>query len=513
MKMKTIFVKLRTLGLVMAVALGCLLAAPVEAQTDVDATIKAVSKVIRKHSRLADNFVDNEIYPKFSKNPKVLTGIAEAYFHSSDSSRSFDYISRALDVDRRYVPAYVLAGDIHRAYGDTLYAFEWYNRAIAADISAPEGYLHYASLKAKSNPDEAVNRLNQLLYNHPDYDIYLPAALIYDAEGAGYMRKAVKCFDLADKSRMSADDFTRYVKNLHLFLRDYEKADTVLRLALEKYPSNGPLNRFALYNNVALKKYGEALVAGATLFGNTDGTAIIQQDYLEYGLAYSGLKQYDEALDMLRECMEFEHSRDMYSSDRLYAEMLNDDERFKGLAMQEISAIYDALGRPDEAMAMYDRYMSYREKAGKVTALDLSKRARLYLDQAERKDGSAKLAAYQKAYDVYGRMAEISPENAAMAYYNRLLIAIKYLDPDDKQHIAQRDAEMVIRLADLSGSADGNERQFVVNATHYLASYYLEKNMYAQSRIYWMQLHEVDPDNEKYAEVYANKQLRTKLRL
>lgn len=498
-----------TAAMMLASAIG----AQAQTPTDPDVTIKAVEKIIEKHKENAEYFIAKEIYPKYRKDAKVLTGIARAYNQKSrvDSSYVFNYLHKALDVDPNYAPAYIVGGTELRQRGDTLAAFEWFDRAIAANPKDSTGYLAYANLLSRNDPEKAINKMREILNHNPKYDINLYAGHLYFDKGDA--RNAYKYFINADTSRMDSKDFAACVTVLRV-QHDYNKADSVLQIANARYPSHFALNRLRLANDISAKKYEHALTAVDILFNKSDSLEVDLNDYINYGKAYVGLNRYKEGIDIFQKCIDYEILRKDYRSDERYENAKSQEGKLKAIAMQEMARSYDKMGYPEEAVAMQLQYTDCRKKMGTINAQDVADLARYYIGLAEIKNGIEKIEVYKKTYEVWGELPEVSPENATLGYYNRIRLAASALDLDNKNGMAVPDAEKIVELVPLTDEIEPSERGRLIYAIGYLASYYfLVKKDNLQAGKYFRMLGKLDSDNRAYKSVYEQPVYRKKLRL
>lgn len=528
--MKQIAKYVLTVAIVLASAIGA------HAQTDPDATIKAVEKIVEKHGENAEHFIAKEIYPKYSKDAKVLTGIARAYNHAPsgvDSSYVFNYLRKALEVNPQYAPAYIVGGTELRQRKDTITAFEWFDRAIAANPKDPEGYLAYAGLMAnkkysKYDLDGAVRKLEELANINPEANIYVEIGRLYvDATdiqaGLNYTQQAIDAYSKADVALMTPGQVEGYVRLLQgagaagAGIGAYNRSDSILSLALTKYPANADLNRLMLQNSVKLERYEQALTAADALFNKSDSLEIDFTDFINYGDAYLGLKRYDEAIAMYKECIDYEIKRSDYKSDESYDNMKRREDRQKGEAMKKIVAAYEKKGYPELAIEEYEKYMAYKKTTGKLSSSDINELAELYAKQADFLNGEEKLASYRKAFDTYEEMAKLAfsengmEDNALIAYAQRISIASQVLDKEQTEGLGISDAEEIIRLCPIDAELSGLQKRCLKLSVRFLAYYYLQKDLYKQLGKYYRMLEKIAPDDNLYVTLSTNKVYRRKM--
>lgn len=510
--MKKIARYVLTAAMMLASAIGA------QAQSDPDATIKAVGKIVNKHGDVAEHFISKEIYPKYRKDAKVLTGIARAYNQAPrgvDSSYVFNYIRKAIEIDPNYAPAYVIGGTELRQRGDTVAAFEWYDRAIKANPKDPDGYLKYAQLMAnkkysKCDLEGAVGKLEELANINPEANIYVEIGRLYiDAGGMDYIPQAIDAYAKADVAIMTPAQVSAYVYLLQAAgasgggIGSYNRSDSVLSLALAKYPSNAELNQLMLQNSVKLGKYEQALDVANTLFNKSDSLEIDFKDFINYGDAYLGLKRYDDAIAIYRKCVDYEIKRSDYKSDESYENMKRQEDRQKGEAMKKIVNAYKDKGYVEEAIEEYKKYMAYRETAGKLQSLDWNELAKMYAEQSDFLNGEEKLSAYNNAFEAYDEMAKLALkdellDNYAVARMQRIILATKVLDKEFKSGLCISDVEQTISLFYQRTDLDAYPKQCLENSLQYMGYYHFLNSEMRKVGKYWKMLGQVNPDNSFY---------------
>ena len=496
---------------------------PTVAQTDVDATITAVRKVIKNHERNALPFVESEILSKYKKNAEVLTAIAGAC-DDFDSTLTFSYIDKVFAVNANYVPAYIVKGKSYRRRGDYDQALLWFDKAIAANPNDSTGYLAYADVLVRQGDlDGAAQKMASQLQYNPTSNIYAEIGVMYtDYGGMDYVNEAISSFEKADVSRMTSGQVEKYVRLLHAAgssgagVGAYNRADSILDMALLKYPSNANLNRLMLKNSVTVKKYDKALDAADALFNKSDSLTIDLDDFLNYGSAYIGLRRYDDAIAMYHKCIDFEIKREDYKSDVLYDRAKKDEFKNKGKAMEKIVEAYNAMGYTDEAIAEYGKYIEYKKDAGILSSADLNNFAIQYSKQAEILNGEEKLSAYRKSFEIFGEMARLALtedgmlDNAVIGYVQRVILAANILDRERKEQLAVPDAEEIVKLCPVDSELNRTQLSCLKTAVRYLILVYDDQKQYKRKGIYWKILGQLDPTEELYS-VYNNPAARRKM--
>lgn len=529
----------------------CTMAVPAAAQKkqqrsmkelDPEAAVEAVKRVIRKHQEGGGlNLIEKEIYPQFKKNPDVLTQIAHAFdFQANDTKNAFIYIDRALAVNPNYVPAFVEKGNIlfnwAKTPEDSVEAYSWYDKAISVNPKDSLGYYAYAKILAKKHDyDGAAKKLEEILQHDPNQNVYVEIGRIYGVVGLENMdndaiRKSLDSYAKADLSRMTANQIQLYISMLHTVgssgggIGAYNRADSILNLVLPKYPRNAELNRRMLMTDVARKRYDHALIAADNLFNNSDSLKVTVDDYMLNAEAYIGLRRYNDAITAYRKALDVEIDSADYKSKALYEYTLRQEDKKKTEAVFAIASAYDKSGYTDKAIEELKAFIANREAQGKLDAPELQKLANYYLSAADiEMNLEVKKSMWKEAYDLYGKMAEVSPENASNAYYTCIQIGAMYFDPNTENGFAEKDAEAILKLISVEDTK-GETREHRIKkarleyALQYLGYYYFNLTKAPKSSRanivkcghYLKLLGQVNPENNLYKTISANRDYRRK---
>lgn len=94
-----------------------------------------------------------EVLKKDKNNLRAIVGVAAAYTYQQNFEKSFEYLNRALRIDRHYRNAYVLKGTNYMAMGRIDDAKSSYETAVQQDPSFYEAYFFLANIyEAEGNP-------------------------------------------------------------------------------------------------------------------------------------------------------------------------------------------------------------------------------------------------------------------------------------------------------------------------------------------------------------------------
>ena len=456
--------------------------APTFAQDDHKAVIDQLTKVIKSKAADADSQV-KDLFKPYKKEADVMVAIGRAYLDIKDTVNATRYAEMAIKRDKNYGNAYVLRGDIEVAKDNGGEASAWYENATYFDPKNPEGYRRYAVVNSKTSPSASVAKLEELRKQVPDYPVDIISAEIYDK--AGNIDKAIEYYEKVDKAKM--DEYQLANFSLEYFLKgEFEKSLAVSQYGNSKFPKNPALNRLSFFNLTNLKRYDEALTAADALFNKSTDTKITESDYLYYGYAHLGKKNYDEAIAMFQKSIDNNTNNE---SDR------ND-------ALKNIAEAYKEKGDFDNATATYQKYLDGLKAK---TALDLNTLAQMYMEQADAEKNEAKKKDYfMKADAIYAEMADKMPSAAEFATYQRAHIGFS-LDPETKEGVAKPHYEKLIELLNAKQQKEEKDNARLVEAYRYLGYYYLLKDDKNNSNIYWNKILEIDPNNETAKQALGKK--------
>lgn len=457
-------------------AMMTVIAAPAMAQVTADNVGLEVTKIIQSTpDAKQQGKAITALAKPFKKDAKALSDIGRAYLGAKDFENAKKYGEMAVAANKKSANGYILLGEIASAQEDGGTATMQYQQAMMADPKDPEGYRRYAAAMSKVAPADAVETLEKLRQNRPDYPVDLIAAEIQSR--AGNLDQAISYYDKVDKSQMKDYQLTDYA--LDLFLKqNFEKSLSVSSYGNKQFPRYGALNRLSMYNNVNLKNYEEAIKYGDRLFNESDSAKFNAIDYQNYGTAKQSLKQYDEAVKAFETVL---------SMDGVNSEVKNDINK-------NISDAYKAKGDYALAGEWYQKYLN--GKSAK-TAYDMSNLASIYTTQAndEKTSADEKAVALGKADEVYAMMVEKFPSVADFATYQRAHIPFM-LDPEDKEGKAAPHYLSLIELINAKADKNATDTKRIKEAYNYLMIYEFKiKDDLAKAKEYADKVLEITPDD------------------
>lgn len=480
--------------------------------TDTKATVKAMETIIAKNDGHYVEPIIAEICAKKKNNPELCVGAADAFWYKTgirDSTNAFKYIKKAIAANKNYVPAYILTAEIWNDCQDTLKAIEWYNKAIQADTLYAKTYRALAKMREKSgNYDEAYRIYKRAKAAIPTFPANLEIARMYYKTDtySGY-NKAIEHFKIAEVDSMEAYDYNSYANLYNLVasqaqdrgakVANYLKMLEISEEGIQRFPKDFYVLEVGLVAAVQIhdklgqseaekkreyaekaENYGERAIAE----GDTLVNDVI---YKFYGIALKNRHKYDKAI-------------------KVFERVLNSDkaeEADKDIVMKHITDSYKELGEYDKAEELFKKNLEKKENKGTAGIKDYDNMVKFYKEQAEELNGKDKIDVLWKADAMYSRSAEKDLQNAGYAYYYQIFLRHEidqYTNGEDNTRgLALEPARKLYALMLTKGTLEGSNKEFMVQACNYLASYYqFTKKSPKEAKQYWLKLYETDPTNK-----------------
>ena len=453
--------------------------APVMAQ-DVESDVEAITKKVVAANGDPEAVKDDvKVFMKtYKKNGVAIAGLGRAYLDSKNLTEAQAYAEKAIAVDKDEAEGYILAGDIAVLNDDPGTAASWYQNATMADPQEAAGYVKYARIYQKIDPDGAVAMLEKLREVKPDYPVDAAAGYMYSASGR--LKTAIECYDKVSNIN-TLDDYILYdYASTAYVLEQYDKALNIAMTGSKNYPDYSSFNRLAFYSNNKLKDYEAALVYANKLFNKTDTLKFIPNDYIFYGDVLYNLNRTDEAIEAYKQAQVVDPSRnDVYKL---------------------ISDVYVKQKNYDKAVEAYNTYIDLlgsNANANTYRAL-----ADIYIDQSDSEDEATKIAALKNADVVYADIEEKYPYAVEYATWKRA--AIHYMiNPDLKVGEAKPFYEKYISLVEPNTEKTAAQTKNLATSYNYLAVYYIQNDDLTNAKAYAQKLLEVKPDDETATQIMA----------
>lgn len=313
---------------------------PIEATLkagNVDA--KAFAKVLKEYQK------------EYKKDPKALVALGNALVINKDYTNALAVADAVIAKYKTCGDAYILKGDIYAMQDNGGEAASWYKNCMTMDPKNPQGYISYANVYRKIDPQASAEALNKLRTVDPNYPIEAETGHNYYSIGS--YDKAYENFSKANLNTMEEYIFYEYCFTTYVL----NKKDETLNLCkkgMQKYPKDTAFLILAMRASVDTQNFTEALQYANSIMANND----IKKNssiYSYYGLALAGNKQFDQALEQYNKALEV------------------NKEDFK--PYQYISEAYKGMGNEDKAIEFAQAYM---DKNPNVSPSDYVKMAEIY---------------------------------------------------------------------------------------------------------------------------------------
>ena len=105
---------------------------------------------------------------KNKKNIPLLVAIGNAYLNHKCPDEAQVYADRAMKIDPKSAPVYVLAGDIALTQKNVGMACGYYEQAILFDANCYDAYYKYAHAYIGVSPQLSIDMLTKLKASHPE---------------------------------------------------------------------------------------------------------------------------------------------------------------------------------------------------------------------------------------------------------------------------------------------------------------------------------------------------------
>jgi tetratricopeptide (TPR) repeat protein len=408
----------------------------------------------------AEQYFDQALKYSRSKDPFVLTMIAEAYVDSdqTDMSKAIEYLNKAIERDNKNPVTYLVLGDAQLKQKKGGEAMSAYDRAIQLDDKFAKADLRRGQLYTSSrNYPEAEEAFKKAIAIDPNFaPVYRDLGELYYF--AGQYDKALSTFkkyvDLAEKTPETTAKYAAF-----LFLtKNYDETLKQAQEVLKKDPNNTVMNRLQAYSYLELGQPDKALKAMEDYLQKVDKSKLIAEDYEYYGRILAKNNQNAKAIENIEKAIAMNSTNeDLY---------------------QELATLYSKEGKYDKAIEVYKR----KRKNVEPSNADFYYMGNIYM-MAEN---------YQAADSTYANVTEKNPTYAYGYLWRARAKASQ--DPETTQGLAKPQYEKFIELA-----ANDKEKykKELIEANSYLGYYYYLKGDRANAVKYWTEVKALDPTNEQ----------------
>lgn len=462
------------------IALFCAVwAMPASAQKEADAVQAAMAVVINKYSTQADT-IAKELSARFTKDAAIQTALARAYFRNNEREKTRLYLSKAFAIDEQFVPAFILMGDMYGDW-DVDSACIWFQKAIDANPTNPDGYLKYANAVARTDIEKAKEKLDQLHEAIPEYNVDVELAMLYNKKGMD--AEAAAAMANVDPHAITMNQLVQYVQNCY-WSQDDLKCMELCLIGVERFPKNKGFNRLYFWSATRAGMYTEAMQHGKIWFDEAKDS-VNSIDYYSLGSCYLGLSQFDEAFA--------NYAKISNCTDYFVAQM-------DGQIRQTLNKNIDALKgerRYKDALNLYGLFMEKYPSSDK--AYMLYQYASIYRDWQENLEGEEKLSVINQMFKVYEQLENEYPnwENLHYVLYTHARWTYSYFDPENTQCLAEPLYEKLYEYCTTKEEQTDQLKSMEIEACRYLASVaYFTRHDLKTARVWWNRILNIDPEDE-----------------
>jgi tetratricopeptide (TPR) repeat protein len=422
------------------------------AQDGTAADVEAVKNLVK--AKPADYAKQIKAYFKENKkNNENLVAIGRVLMEGEDYVNAKMFGDQTLSNTKyNYAPGYVLLGDIAAMQEDGGAAATNYEQAIMSDPKAPEAYRKYATVYRKIDPEGAVQKLEELRQQRPDYPVDAMIGHInYLSLRYG---KANDAYSKVPVDQLKRMDFIEYaMSNYHG--RQYDKALEIVKAGLAKEPLNATMTRIAMMCSNEVKNFPEALQYAEDLFTkvNKDSVTINDIDYQNYGKAYFGNGQYQEAIAKYQEALK----------------MPAEDNSLHADLYSSISDCYEEMKDFPNAIDSYKHYLAARTDADATAYAGLGI---LWNKYARTLQGEEKAATLKQADEAYADLITKFPDAEEYGLLQRGRVNAQ-LDTD-LQGLAKPYFERLAELINAHETIDDTDKSRLFDVHSYLMRYYVK---------------------------------------
>ncbi len=412
---------------------------------------------------------------KNKKNPEALVNIGRAFLEQNDTAQARVFATLADEASKhKYAPAFLLLGDIEVAANDGGKAAGFYNQATFADPKDPTGYRKYAMVYRKISPKGAVQKLQDLKAQRPDIEVdeiigrIYSLSLKYDDAIAAWKKVPISKMERANIVDFALANF---------FLGKQSEALDIAKQGLAVHPRAAALNRLAMMTSVELKDFEGAKAFSDALFNRSDSAKIAPSDYYYTGLAFSGTKDYEKAIDQFQKAI----------NDTASNSLVKKVDILKKLA--------DTYGEMEDYPNAIQAYKNFLDEKQTPTMNEYAALGNLHSKHSEKlADPAESVAALQRADAVYEEMGKKFQDAEEYVTYMRANINSK-LDPDSKKGLAKPYYEKLVELIAPKQEKSKSDTSLLTTAYHYLMAYnFLVKNDKATAKDFASKILAINPD-------------------
>ncbi|NOU48313.1 MAG: hypothetical protein HOO86_14810 [Bacteroidales bacterium] len=383
----------------------------------------------------AANFYKAEKGATSAKNLYALTQIAEFRFLTGDTNNWNQPLDMAINIDKKYVKAYITAGDIYTKIAEsTLFGEDYgkasgrYEQALYYDPNNSEAktklaYIYYLA----RNYFRAEQALTEVLSNDSTYIPALKAFGELEYTIGKYGQSSYFFGKYMVLAENSSKDLSKYI-NILYFNREYAKSNSLIEQSLLTDPDNAVLLRLKGYTSFELKKYAiglEAMTKFFSLRSDPGSDKIILTDYEYYGKLLSRNGQDSLAIVNLNKALAMDSTKTY-----LYEDLAKSYEKAKDYKNAVIS--YDKLiasGANISAGIYFNKGLAFNYLASDTTITKDTAMFKQYIQLAD---------------SAFLNVSKLSP-NSHLGFLYRARMQSK-LDPESELGLAKPQYDSALRI-------------------------------------------------------------------
>lgn len=446
-----------------------------QAPADWQTSVNSIKSLIKSNPQEATKQANEMIKGKNKKNVQLIIAISRAYLDAQDFPNAELYLAAAQKADKKDPLVSILEGDIYLAKNDPGTACQKYEQAIYYDKNCFDAYVKYANVYRGANPEEAINKLEELKSVNPKQtnEVNKTIAKIYYQKNQ--FDKAAEYYSQFINTPVATQgDIANY--GLVLFLNHkFDESLAVAKQGLEKNPRSAVFNRLAMFNNADMKKWDDAAKYADAFFNASDSATYSALDYKYYGFILSSQKKYQEAVGIYQKAIDKDSTQMA-----LYKEMSDAYEQINDYtnAIASFQKYYDSLKKEEQTADLAYDFGKLYYRAG--SSYDEKKQT------AEAKDAYTKAKEYCMQYieahpDLYGGYLNVARSEAG-------------LDPESTSGLAKPYYEKAAEIA--ASKNDARYNPILIESYRYLAFYYYVKKQNALCKEYANKILAIDANNE-----------------
>lgn len=236
-----------------------------------------------------------------SSEPEALLGLARLAFLKGDGKEALVRVDEALGVDKNYLPAWLLKGEIFRLRQDVAQARQAFDRAIEIDGESVRAYIGRSLIalvvedykQAGADADVVLQYYN----NHP-IATYVKGVVAY--KGNKY-EEALALFQRVEQDAPNFKPLALWLSSTHASLGQYVQARQYANKYLKAFPDSAEARKLVASLELQQSQPKEALAVLAAL----ERLEVSDPQILNLlGMAHAGVGNLSKGAEYLREAVE-----------------------------------------------------------------------------------------------------------------------------------------------------------------------------------------------------------------